>query len=246
MSDFTEGIVKDALDKFHEACNSDEELKKMIAIVSTSSSYDDVYKIAKQLGGHMADVLIEVFETFSENDILYGTARQILEPTMRTLHDLIAQASEKVQENKYEADKIRVATTSSSWHPYYSADIAENLTVKGENLENLLILYAQQCVDRDMKANIELSTSLGYDIVIVRKYDHVGAHTNKIRPDPCKWCISRQGTKRFANYRECQYDEIWDRHPGCGCTIDYYNRKTGTRNRNVANYNRGNSSNKKR
>ena len=72
-------------------------------------------------------------------------------------------------------------------------------------------------------ANAEAAANMGLETHIVRTYDGVGLHNGK---DPCKWCMDRAGD--WTDYQSAYDAGCFERHPGCGCRIDYHVGKTRT------------------
>ena len=73
--------------------------------------------------------------------------------------------------------------------------------------------------DDFQKANAEFRNEAGFREVVVREYDGVGLHGGKT---PCDWCIDRAGT---WDYSEAKANGVFERHPGCGCTITHYTER---------------------
>ena len=69
------------------------------------------------------------------------------------------------------------------------------------------------------KENARLRNELGLETTVVRVYDGVGLKGGK---EPCEWCISREGV---YSYEDAVANGVFERHPGCGCTIEYHTSK---------------------
>ena len=59
-----------------------------------------------------------------------------------------------------------------------------------------------------------MRNEMGFTQTVVREYDGVGLG-NGTRP--CNWCIGRAGT---WTYEEAKENGVFERHTGCGCTIE--------------------------
>lgn len=70
--------------------------------------------------------------------------------------------------------------------------------------------------DDSMKANAQAADNMGLEVRVSREYDGVGLHGGR---DACNWCIERCGENMSLN--EAYAKGAFQRHPGCGCIIEY-------------------------
>lgn len=96
-------------------------------------------------------------------------------------------------------------------------------SVTQEELRNALtdptITAVRKYYDDFQKENARLRNELGLETTVVRVYDGVGLKGGK---EPCEWCISREGA---YSYEDAVSNGVFERHPGCGCTIEYHTRR---------------------
>lgn len=96
-------------------------------------------------------------------------------------------------------------------------------SVTQEELRNALtdpaITAVRKFYDDFQMENAKLRDELGLETTVVRVYDGVGL---KGGSEPCEWCISREGVYSCADAMD---NGIFERHPGCGCTIEYHTSK---------------------
>lgn len=78
------------------------------------------------------------------------------------------------------------------------------------------ITAVRKYYDDFQRENMKLRDELGLETTVVRVYDGVGLKGGK---EPCEWCISREGA---YSYEDAVTNGVFERHPGCGCTIEYY------------------------
>ena len=78
-------------------------------------------------------------------------------------------------------------------------------------------------VDESLRKNAEFQSESGLETIVIRTYDDVGLHG---KGETCEWCESRAGT---WTYEEALANGVFERHPGCGCEIEYQSRRTHTR-----------------
>ena len=90
-------------------------------------------------------------------------------------------------------------------------------------VKNLIVNQSNKIVDRTIRTNAEAQSSTGLTVHIVRRYDDVGLHGGK---DPCQWCLKRAGD--WDDYSEAYAAGCFERHPGCGCVIEYNVGRTHT------------------
>ena len=90
-------------------------------------------------------------------------------------------------------------------------------------VKNLIVNQSNKIVDRTIRTNAEAQSSTGLAVHIVRRYDDVGLHGGK---DPCQWCLKRAGD--WDDYSEAYAAGCFERHPGCGCVIEYNVGRTHT------------------
>lgn len=231
MSEFSTELLNEVQTKYRGAVKKDKTIAKLVEKIASSKSYKDCYKYAVKLGEHLSDSLFDVFSILAiegVSDVYYGTAMQVLEPTMTEVYSDVAEKCAIVQTNLNLADGIRVKAQVPRLDEFNIRDLARNLA-DSETLDSIqqnMNHFAQKVVDDSIQENAEFSNNLGYEITVTRTYDDVGLHGDG---ELCDFCASREGTKTFASWSDAQGDEIFQRHAGCECTIEY-SRSGGTKN----------------
>lgn len=93
-------------------------------------------------------------------------------------------------------------------------------SVTQDELRNALtdptITAVRKYYDDFQAENMRLRNEMGLETTVVRVYDGVGLKGGK---EPCEWCISREGV---YSYEDAVANGVFERHPGCGCTIEYH------------------------
>ena len=96
-------------------------------------------------------------------------------------------------------------------------------SITQDELNNALtdptITAVQKYYDDFQRENAQLRAELGLETTVVRVYDGVGLKGGK---EPCQWCMDREGV---WTYDEAISNGVFERHPGCGCTIEYHTSK---------------------
>lgn len=235
MSDFTNEIVQEILKNYNSFKNKNA-VREMLENTLKSSDFSEVYKANKHLCDKMAKEITSALQAL-EGDIYKGTLIDVLKPCMEELHADIEKYSTAIQANKNYKNGIRLKAQTKKYDSYDAFEMANEIIEDSEGLGNLtgrLLQYASQSVDEIEYENITFLDKIGDNLITVtRKYDGVGVHNGK---DACTWCIALEGTKTFRTYWECMDDDIWRRHHGCGCEIDYECVYTGTKTTGVKNY----------
>lgn len=95
--------------------------------------------------------------------------------------------------------------------------------VTDDYIRNLVINNSRSIVDDTIRINAEAEANMGLVVHITRRYDDVGLHGGK---DVCQWCLDREG--EWDSYQDAYAAGVFERHPGCGCVIDYHVGKTHT------------------
>lgn len=238
MSEFTDLILNEVKTKYEAAVKADKTISKLLEKIKTAKTYTVAYKYAVRLGDHLAKELKIAFDAISDDEeIYYGSAMQILEPMMRELHNDVASKAVIVQENINANAGMRIKPVKPQIDDFNIRDLARKLSggavlsVITEEINH----FSQKAVDNTIYDNAEFDNSLGFEITVTRTYDDVGNHDGE---QPCEFCLSREGTKVFKDWSEAAGDEIFQRHAGCECTIEY--ERSGQTSNIVKNYKRKN------
>lgn len=237
MSEFTDLILNDVKTKYEAAVKADKTIAKLLEKIQKANSYGVAYKYAVRLGDHLAAELKRAFDSISDDEeIYYGSAMQILEPMMKKLHDEVASKAAIIQSNINASDGVRLKPQTAKLDDFNIRDLARKLaggavlSVITEEINH----FSQKAVDNTIYENAEFDNSLGFEITVTRTYDDVGNHEGA---QPCEFCLAREGTKVFKDWSEAVVDEIFQRHAGCECTIEY--ERSGQTSNIVKNYKRG-------
>lgn len=96
-------------------------------------------------------------------------------------------------------------------------------------LQSLGETFSRKVLDDNGKKNIGDASAAGLETRVIRTYDDVGLHDGK---DECKWCKDREGD---WSYKDAIQKGVFERHPGCECTIDYVTARGTQRQTNWKN-----------
>ncbi len=222
-----EEIVKNIAKDFRVGIKGNPKIrplqKKLIDGVATYTDAD-IYAMetAKSLGKALADNLRYGALTPEEyKSVVSEVLPAGLESTYNTVSDYAASVQRGINDYndiklgviKPKMDKAGAAkiTKKAMAADDYEA-VAGAVNVESQN-------FAQNVATKMMKDNAGFQQNVGYNITVERKYDDVGVHNRK---DPCQWCLDKEGV---WEYGDALANGVFERHPGCGCTIIYYSKK---------------------
>lgn len=203
--------------------------KKLASLLRSADGYGNANDFAKTCGKELAQVVNAVASEFAGLDAKAVYA--ILEPSLRENYGEVVKFCKSAQTAIYRDAGLGL----NALEPAYSEVIARNayrvaegiaeatepLTLEG--LTNLVAHAGMTVVDASIDTNAEAAANMGLETHIVRTYDGVGLHDGKT---PCRWCMDRAGD--WTDYKSAYDAGAFERHPGCGCRIDYHVGKTRT------------------
>lgn len=154
------------------------------------------------------------------------TLEPVLTQVLSRLHLDVSRVTANVHRALNRAAGIGLNGLEVSFDQHLASQVVEAIAGKETTAEfilNQVANVALQAMDKTMARNAEAEDDAGLTVRIVRKYDDVGVHDGK---DPCEWCLAREG--EWDSYEEAFNAGAFERHPGCGCFIDYHVGKTHT------------------
>ena len=187
-------------------------------------NYNDAHDFASKAAELLCDVLKLYMDPAT---VTYDDAVQIFTAVMKKNHEEVARVCAKAQNDMYKKAGVGLKALT----PDFNADKARGLATVVTDTEEITDDYIRTLiknnslavVDDSIRVNAAAATNLGLAVHITRTYDDVGLHNGK---DVCQWCMDRQG--EWDNYQEALAAGAFERHPGCGCMIDYHVGKTHT------------------
>ena len=186
------------------------------------------YKDAQEFATKAAEILCDVLKMYMDpSTVTYDEALQIFTSTMQKNYSAVSSICARAQNKIYQEAGVGLQALA----PEYNAEMARGLAVAITDAEevtddyvrNLVVNNSRKIVDEAIRENAEAGERMGLIVHIARKYDDVGLHNGK---DVCQWCMDREGD--WTDYQEAYSAGCFERHPGCGCVIDYHVGKTHT------------------
>lgn len=186
------------------------------------------YKDAHDFASKAAELLCDVLKLYMDPaTVTYDDAVQIFTAVMKKNHEEVARVCAKAQNDMYKKAGVGLKALT----PDFNADKARGLATVVTDTEEITDDYIRTLiknnslavVDDSIRVNAAAATNLGLAVHITRTYDDVGLHNGK---DVCQWCMDRVGD--WTDYGEAFRAGAFERHPGCGCMIEYHVGKTHT------------------
>ena len=195
-------------------------------LAQKAATYADAQAFAKAAGEELFATLNRMCDV---SQISQDELSEILTAMLRETHSEISRVCRRVQVNINEiAGLDGLGVLEPEFNQERAGGIATAITdsvqdVAPEYIRNLIVNNTVSNVDESIRRNSSAHESMGLKVHIVRKYDHVGLHGGK---EECPWCLDRAGD--WTNYAEALSAGAFERHPGCGCMIEYHVGKTHT------------------
>lgn len=186
------------------------------------------YKDAQEFATKTSEVLCDVLKLYMDpSTISPEEAMQIFTATIKHNYTVVAQICEQVQRKIYADAGVGLNALAPEFNAEKARRLASAITdaeqVTDDFVRNMVVNSARSVVDDAIRINSEASENVGLTVHIKRRYDDVGLHNGK---DVCQWCLDREG--EWDNYEDAYNAGAFERHPGCGCTIEYEVGKTHT------------------
>lgn len=197
---------------------------RLKALAEKAWSYEDAHKFADEAAGLLCDVLKLYMDPAT---VTYDDAVRIFEATMQKNYSEVTKVCAKVQRGMYRKAGVGLNALTPEFDAEKARGLATVVTeseeITDDYLRNLIKNNSLGVVDETLRINAAAATNMGLYVHITRKYDDVGLHNGK---DVCQWCMDREGD--WTDYQEAYSAGCFERHPGCGCVIDYHVGKTHT------------------
>jgi hypothetical protein len=159
--------------------------------------------------------------------VTYDDAVQIFEAVMQENYSEVTRVCAKGHNGIYRKAGVGLNALTPEFNAEKARGLATAITdaeeVTDDYVRGLVTNNSLGVVDDAIRINSEASENVGLFVHIVRRYDDVGLHNGK---DVCQWCMEREG--EWDDYQDALAAGAFERHPGCGCIIDYNVGKTHT------------------
>lgn len=213
VPELLEKIQKDFSDSYN---NSETILALLEKMKSGQADYTD----AQQYALEVSDLLSAAFGKYisaadmPDGKMYYNIAKRLLEPTLGSNFNLIADYSEQVQIALNQQARIGLKAV----RPELNQNRIDGIVNKISNADDFedvnwllrdpIANFCQSIVDDSIEKNCELQYDAGLSPKIVRRAES----------RCCKWCSNLEGTYDYAPDMD---RTIFQRHENCRCTVTY-------------------------
>lgn len=201
--------------------------KVMRKVVKGKATQADMAKLSTMMGKEASKAMKRhlVLANMPNQTMYWNVAESTIQPLLVTAWENVNYYARLQQMVTDKADNISVKVVSGV-SPVDRAKQVMEMAVNSftqTELDNALtdptITTVRKFYDDFQRENAHLRNELGLETTVVRVYDGVGLKGGK---EPCEWCISREGV---YSYEDAVANGVFERHPGCGCTIEYHTSK---------------------
>jgi hypothetical protein len=222
MEDVAPELYSEIQKLYTQAVRSDSKIMGIVRRVKEGKgTQSDLRVMSERLGKHASDALKQVLKVdrLPDGKMYWNIAEKTIKPTLEQMHSTVnAVASlEKRAEDVKHGIKLALKTGGDpSWRINEVMNFAANSVTQTE-LTNALTEPVKTAVlaflDDFEKVNAKTRADAGIKQYVIREYDGVGLDHNRT----CNWCVERAGT---WTYEDAEANGVFERHPGCGCTIE--------------------------
>lgn len=224
MEDIAPELYKKIQADFITAVRNDGTIKVLVNKGNkTPLSNKELTTISTRLGDHASKALQKTLtvENLPDGRLYYNIAERTVKPIMEQIYTTSNTLAVKAMQLKDRAAGINIAIARGmdpGERIHELLDFAAN-SKTAEEIKNALNLPIKTTAidfnDDFLRANAEIRDGMGFKQTITREYDGVGLANGR---RPCNWCIGRAGI--YQSYQEAKDAGAFERHTGCGCTID--------------------------
>ena len=223
MEDIAPELYKKIVAYFNAAVKSDSTIKTITAKLNKRPlTHNELTTISTRLGNHASAALKKtlVIENLPDGKLYWNIADRTIRPVMEQVYSLSNSVQMLSQRVADQAAGVNIGISKGIDPDNRIREIIDFATNSktAEELDNALNLPVKTTAldfnDDFMRANADIRNGMGFIQTVVREYDGVGLANGK---RPCNWCIGRAGT---WTYEEAKENGVFERHVGCGCTID--------------------------
>lgn len=223
MEDIAPELYKKIEADFNAAVKSDSTIKTITAKLNKRPlTHNELTTISTRLGDHASAALKKtlVVENLPDGKLYWNIADRTIRPVMEQVYSISNSVQMLSQRVADQAAGVNIGISKGIDPDNRIREIIEFATNSktAEELDNALNLPVKTTAldfnDDFIRANADIRNDMGFIQTVVREYDGVGLANGK---RPCNWCIGRAGT---WTYEEAKENGVFERHVGCGCTID--------------------------
>ena len=220
MSDIAPALLESIQTDVIQGIEKSAKVKSVLALIeSGKATHKDSLLYARELG----EILAGAFKVHLSSAVLpdgkmyYNIAKRILDPTLKTNHDIISGVAEQVQTILNEQAGIGLKAIRPALEKSRIDGFIERLTSEplfddvAWILQEPIVAFSEHVVDEVVRANVDFQGESGLSVKVSRTVDS----------DPCKWCREIAGEYTFPNIP----DDVYRRHDRCHCIVTYNSKR---------------------
>lgn len=175
------------------------------------------YAVASEYAGRIGDILAKTIKEYADDATVGALDIDALIPQSLGLdHDIVAGACATVQTKLNKAAGLGIKPQAPEFNSSRAYGIVEELKKLGDYDEltpgfyDQLANFSQNVVDESIQANAKVMNGAGVKSYVIRIAE----------ANCCDWCAEQAGKYDYFEVNDTGND-VWRRHLGCRCTIDY-------------------------
>lgn len=212
--------------KYTNALANDQDIRRFFAKLRYGSAqFPDVLKMSTKAADILTSVFGAEFQAEFPTGIPPDALLAILPNDLRKCCADVLDASRSVITSKNQNADIGIQglelEPDADRINNLAKHLSESLTDEGmlpAETRGLVRNLVNSETDRAIKENVRFLERAGVNATVSREYTGSG-----LKDGPCEWCMARVGT--HVPVSEAISMGMFERHEGCGCTIDYETEK---------------------
>lgn len=219
--DIAPELIKSVNKDFEKNIDNDTVKSLEEKAAQGKASYEDAYKYAEKIGEARSKALQGNVtpEALPDGKMYYNIADRLMNDSLSTDHDMVAEYAVKAQEaanrkagiglkaQKADLEQDRIDSFVNGLCGPEGFPIEEVAWKMGEPV----VTHARTVVDSTIKKNAEFQHKAGIRATVTRK----------AAPRCCDWCTDLEGDYTYPNVP----GEVFQRHDRCKCTVEYNGKK---------------------
>lgn len=228
MTDIAPELYAKIQADFKAGVNNNVDVQKfMQKVLKGKAKQIDMHELSRLLGVEASKALKAnlVLKTLPDERLYWNIAEKTIQPLLIEAYKNVNAYAIIQQDFEDKRAGIGVEIVKGGRPENRAREVMEMAvnSLTQEELDNALtdptITAVQKYYDDFQKENAKLRHDLGLKETVVRVYDGKGL---KNGTEPCTWCLARAGV---WDYETASKNEVFARHPGCGCTIEHHTEK---------------------
>lgn len=219
MQDIAPELLKRIQSDFRDKCRSDKELGKLIdKIDSGKGDFRDAQSFAEHIGDRLGEAYVKNLteETLPNGRLYRNIAEKVITPTLERNHDLVCDASGKVEQALNEEAGIGLKVQVPDLDRDRLNGLIDHVSdhedpftdEKAQELADLAENFTHHVVDAFIEKNADAHYAAGLSPKIERD----------AMAECCAWCLDLAGTYDYP----LKDRSVYQRHKDCRCVVDYH------------------------